>query len=615
MKASIIIPVKDNHRLTEECIKSIKENTENYEIIIVDNGSDPAYTGEEKIIRNEENLGFPKAVNQGIKAATGEAIVVLNNDTLVTPQWLDFLIAHFKDYDIVGPCTNSISGPQQIKIEDYKDQASLNYSAAKYHNENRDISMPWHRLVFYCVAIKKEVIDKIGLLDEQFSPGNFEDDDFCLRAIEAGFRLGIAQDVFIHHIGQATHKSLNIDFTKLMQTNLAKFQAKWSGEKYKELQDKNFINCGVNQTGKQPTLALVMIVKNEEKGLEKAILSCRDFVKEIVIAIDNSSNDKTEDVAKKYATTLKHFDWQDDFAWARNFAGERVKTDWILFLDGHEYVAKAPDLKKHLRTKANGLMCAIEMENGMIFGNPRIYRKGFKFEGKVHERQTCLPIDSYPEFLIKHDRFGGQAPAARSEREKQRNDQVPRIMGALYKKNKRNTRAIFHLALSAATNRDFRGAIRWWRRFLRYAKNRAERWYAFFNLSQCHFALGHSFRAYWYASRSDDETPGRWETARLKGLILFQKRKFSKAAEFFVESFSNNTCIVHYKPWRRDVSGTYNLIGECLFNQGIFDKASLAFSEAAKTCTDKKFKKILEDRAKLMIDIFKSNLQKDQRSI
>ena len=192
-----------------------------------------------------------------------------------------------------------------------------------------------------------------------------------------------------------------------------------------------------------------------------------------------------------------------------------------------------------------------------------------------------------------------------AEREKRRNDQVPRIMGADFKKNKKDTRAAFHLALFAASNHDFKDAIRWWKRFLKYAKDRGERWYAFFCLAECHFALGHSFRAYWCASRSDDETPGRWETAKLKGILLYSKGKFAKAAEYFVESLSNNTCVVHYRPLKRDVSGTFNFIGECLFSLGGFDKAALAFEEAAKTCIDEEFKKILDGRAKLMLEIFK----------
>jgi len=566
MKADLILVSHNSKADLERFLSSIKKHTEDYSLTIIDSGSNGETVKflencDERVFHSE-NRGYGAACNLGAKFTFSEFIVFLNCDLLAGKNWLVDLLEPFRDEKV------AVVGARLF---------------APYGQEYPTPKEEW--VCGACFAVRRKIFEELGGFDENFFLF-FEESDFCQRAIKAGYKVIRSEARLIHY-----HPNFP-PFSPEMQKYWDKSK-EYFEEKHKFVGDK-------------PTLALVMIVKNEELGLEHAVLSCRDFVQEIVIAVDNSSTDKTGEIAKKYATTLKHFDWQDDFSKARNFAHEGVKSDWILFLDGHEYVAATPDLEKHLSTKANGLMCAIEMENGMIFGNPRIYRNGNYFEGEVHERQICWPIDSYPEFLIKHDRFGGQAPAAREEREKQRDEQTPRIMVAQYKKNKKDTRAIFHLALFAESKGDFRGAIRWWGRWFKYAKDKGERWYAFFSLSQCHFSLGHFFRAYWYASRSDDETPGRWETAKLKGLILFHKKKFAKAAEFFVESFSNNTGIVHYRPWRRDISGTYNFIGECLFNQGIFDKASLAFSEAAKTCTDEQFKKILEDRAKLMEEIFKS---------
>ena len=61
-----------------------------------------------------------------------------------------------------------------------------------------------NRLVGFCLLIKREVIDAIGLLDERFGIGCFEDDDYCLRAIAAGYRAVIAGDAFVHHYGGRT---------------------------------------------------------------------------------------------------------------------------------------------------------------------------------------------------------------------------------------------------------------------------------------------------------------------------------------------------------------------------------------------------------------------------
>jgi len=599
-KFSIIIPVCGNEKMTRECICSIADNTFDYELIIVDNGSTPAYSGPGKIIRNEKNLGFPVAVNQGIKAATGEVIVILNNDTIVTPFWLDRLNEHLKDFDIVGPVSNNISGPQKIPTEKLTEKSEIYDFARSLYAEKRGAIYPWHRIVFVCVAIRRGVFDKIGLLDEQFSPGNFEDDDFCLRAIEAGFRLGVAEDVFMYHVGSATHKSLNLDYKKLLETNQTKFQVKWPEWKYRQLQRACLENCLPEKSKKKHTLALVMVVKNEEKGLERAILSCRDFVDEIIIAVDNSSTDKTELIALKYCTALKHFDWQDDFSAARNFAHEGVTSDWILFLDGHEFVEKYPKLDEHLALNAEGLLCTIEMENGMQFRNPRIYRKGIQFEGQVHELQKMDKVLPYTEFLIKHDRVGGQDLVASLGRNVQRNDQTFRIFSARLEKNPRDLRALFHLGLYFEGIGQNKRAIKYFNCYLRHSENRSERWYVFFNRALCQLALNRCFRAFWSVSRADDETPDRWEIAKLRGLILFQQRKFAKAIVAFVDSFKINFGDQTYKPWKREDAATWNLIGESFLGLNLYYKAAIAFREAAKKAENKEVKDLFAKRSKLM---------------
>lgn len=571
-------------------------------MIIVDNGSAPAFVDPHRIIRNEQNLGFPKAVNQGIKAATGDIIVILNNDTLVTPGWLDRLEKHLETYDIVGPVTNSISGPQQVP-----------FTADTFQIPAFDIIKPWHRLVFFCVAIKRGVIDKIGLLDEQFSPGNFEDDDYCLRAIEAGFKLGIAFDVFITHLGSATHKSLNLDHQKLLQTNLAKFQAKWSESKYQELIKKNNLFAPILGLAKKPTLALVMVVKNEEKGLEAAILSCRDFVDEIVVAVDNSTTDKTEEIAKKYATTLKHFDWQGDFAAARNFAHAGVKSDWILFLDGHEFVKQHDKLDQFLKCGADALLCAVEMDNGVTFRNPRIYRNGIQFAGAVHEMQDTKNIKPYPDFIVKHNRVGAQSEASQFERTKQRAEMVPRIMGERYRKNKKDCPAVFHLALYAQSVGKTKEAIMWFKRYLKYADVKGARWFAYFQISLSQLLLNRYWRAFWAASRADWETPGRWEINELKGMIFFAKGEYTKAVECLVNTFYQNTGDVTFKPIVRNDTGTWSMVGECYFKLGIYDKAQLAFEMAAKQTDKAAAKSFLMKRADLMTDLLKETLKARSR--
>jgi GT2 family glycosyltransferase len=589
--------------MTEKCLKSIKENTTGYEIIIVDNGSSPSYFGEERQIHNAQNLGFPIAVNQGIKAAQGEIIVVLNNDIIVTPFWLDHLAEHLKDFDIIGPMSNSVSGPQKVGAASYSNPSGIDNFAAVIYGNNQGRAIPFHRLVFFCVAIKKSVIDKIGLLDEQFSPGNFEDDDFCLRAVEAGFKLGIAEDVFIYHEGSATHKSLNLDYQTLMATNRAKFQAKWPQKRYVELQGVALDNYYSKQPRRPLNLALMMIVKNEEIGLERAILSVRHLVDEIVIAVDNSSNDQTLEIASKYATTLKQFDWHDDFSEARNFAMEGIKSAWILFLDGHEYLKQAGKLEEYLKTEKDGLLITIEMDNGSIFRNPRIFRNGTKFVGAVHEQQQIKTGILAKDIIIKHDRIGAQSQQAIDQREVQRDEQITTIMAESFKQNPRDTRASFHLALHAQGRENYKLALKYYKDYLKYSANSSERWFVFYNIALIYLTQQKYFRAY-SALRSAEHASGfRWETSRLLGVVFFNNKDYKKALDFLVDSFIENKGDVSYKPIVRDDAGTWDLIGQCFFNLKEYFKANVAFDTAAKNCQNVDLKLILKKRADLMLKL------------
>jgi GT2 family glycosyltransferase/predicted negative regulator of RcsB-dependent stress response len=602
-KFSIIIPVKDNLELTKKCIQSIKNYTTDFEIIIVDNGSQPTYDGSEIIIWNKNNLGFPVAVNQGIKAAQGEVIVILNNDTVVTPGWLDHLAEHLKTFDIIGPVSNNVSGPQKRDYLIYDGQENINKIAAEMYSEKQGRAIPFHRLVFFCVAIKKEVIDKIGLLDEQFSPGNFEDDDFCLRAIEAGFKLGIAQDVFIYHKGSATHKTLNLDYQTLMATNLAKFRQKWPQNRYIELQGR----CLDNYYSKQPRrplgLALMMIVKNEEIGLERAILSVRHLVDEIVIAVDNSSTDETLKIAKKYATVLKCFDWQNDFSAARNFAMEGIKSKWILFLDGHEYLKQEANLVELLETDRDGLLTTIEMDNGSIFRNPRIFRNGIKFVGAVHEQQQLKNAVLATQVIIKHDRIGAQSKQGIDQREIQRDEMLNNIMVNQLKINKKDTRALFHLALHACGKKDYKQAIKYSKKYLKYSKDKGQRWFINYNLAVIYLNKNKYFRAYQSVRACERESGHRWETEKLLGTIFLMQKDYKKAIEFFVDSFMENKGDVSFKPEVRDNAVIWNFIGECFFNLREYFKAGVSFDKAAKYSQDPDFKILLTKRAELMLKI------------
>lgn len=243
---SIIVLAYNQLDYTQKCIESIVAHTrEPFELILVDNASTDgtaAYMDSElpkllppgklKVIHNETNLGFAEGNNQGMAAARGDCVLLLNNDVVVTPGWLGRLRAcadRHADIGIVGPVTNFIAGSQRIETVAY-DTETLNglhtyadHRAADYRDQFKKIV----RVVGFCMLIKRDVLEKIGGLDTRYGLGNFEDDDFSLRAVLAGYGSCIAQDCFVHHFGNRTFAGLNIDYEESLSNNWEIFKAKW----------------------------------------------------------------------------------------------------------------------------------------------------------------------------------------------------------------------------------------------------------------------------------------------------------------------------------------------------------------------------------------------------
>lgn len=217
-KVSFIIIAFNQADYTKKCIDSIKEKVKvSYEVILIDNASTDLtkslFSNNYDFIRyhrNEINLGFPIAVNQGIKEALGDYILILNNDTILTNNLIERLIEVAESDDkigIVGPISNEVSGLQKDESAKYNSIEEMHKYATEVREKNKGQLLRFPRVAFLCTLIKKELIDKIGGLDERFSPGNYEDDDFCLRAQLAGFKTVIAKDAFIHHYGSKSFKA------------------------------------------------------------------------------------------------------------------------------------------------------------------------------------------------------------------------------------------------------------------------------------------------------------------------------------------------------------------------------------------------------------------------
>lgn len=237
-KAAIVILSYNLLDMTRDCIESIRKTTPDSarEIIVVDNASKDnsvAWLKQQKDIKllcNKENCGFPMGCNQGIRMAEKESdILLLNNDTIMTENALFWLRMGLYENDLVGSCgsvSNYVSNGQVV-IENGKTEEEYGAFARK---NNVPMEAPYvnkANLVGFALLLKRTVLEKTGYLDERFSPGNFEDNDICLRIILGGYRNVLCKNSFIIHWGSKSFGKIPEKYSNILEINEKKFFEKW----------------------------------------------------------------------------------------------------------------------------------------------------------------------------------------------------------------------------------------------------------------------------------------------------------------------------------------------------------------------------------------------------
>lgn len=174
--------------MTERCLASLDYYGRPDKVIVVDDGSPLKLGGQNpfmaqtnaSLIERKTNGGFPAAVNSGLKAATGDVLIISNNDIIFAENWLTELLKPLKDYDI-----------SSIRVSD-----SDGHETEDKITEGDKFGSLW--------AMKRKVYEKLGGLDESFGTGTFEDLDYYVRAKKAGFKIAKNHSVAVEHIGRAT---------------------------------------------------------------------------------------------------------------------------------------------------------------------------------------------------------------------------------------------------------------------------------------------------------------------------------------------------------------------------------------------------------------------------
>jgi len=201
-RSSIVIPVWNNPDITRDCLRAIAAETPagSYEVIVIDNASElptqEMLAGIKglRIVRNEENIGFVGACNQGADTARGEFVVFLNNDTIVLSGWLDALVRTFERDASVGAAGAKLIYPNERLQEAggiiWSDGEGWNYG------NKEDPNRPEYnfvREVDYCsgacLMIRRQVFRDMGGFDSRYAPAYYEDTDLAFRLREQGLRV------------------------------------------------------------------------------------------------------------------------------------------------------------------------------------------------------------------------------------------------------------------------------------------------------------------------------------------------------------------------------------------------------------------------------------------
>ncbi len=240
---SIIIPVHNNFLYTYNCLKSLNnmKTKIKYEIIVIDDAStDETKRNLKEIkgikyVRFNENKGFIKACNYGGKIAKGNYIVFLNNDTVVTDNWLNELISlfndkNFQDVGIVGSKLIFPDGKlQEAGSIIWNDGGGWNFG--KFDDPEKP-EYNYIREVDYCsgasIAISKKLFDEIGGFDERYVPAYYEDTDLAMEVRKRGYKvLYNPFSILFHYEGASCGKDTSCGIKKYQEINREKFLEKW----------------------------------------------------------------------------------------------------------------------------------------------------------------------------------------------------------------------------------------------------------------------------------------------------------------------------------------------------------------------------------------------------
>ena len=253
-KVSAIVIAWNGMRFIADCLRTLCDDMRSvdHELIVVDNGSTdgtPEYIAEHyptaRLIRNETNLGFAKAVNIGLKAACGEYLYILNQDLRFRPGTIVGLLDRLKQDEsigLIGPGYVDFDGTPQASARAFPTFRHIWYKAFLLsdifpkHREFASWKMGWfdHKREMYVdqpmgavMLVPTAVVKRVGLMDENFVIF-FNDVDWCRRIKEAGYNLLYYPGVTVEHFVGGSTRTRPIRMAAKMHAAMYRYLAKYA---------------------------------------------------------------------------------------------------------------------------------------------------------------------------------------------------------------------------------------------------------------------------------------------------------------------------------------------------------------------------------------------------
>lgn len=259
---SVIIPVWNRCELTRDCLTALAKTTEgvSWELIVVDNNSTDgtqsflsSLAGDVRIIRNQENLGFAKACNQGAQAARGKYLVFLNNDTVPLDGWLRALVSEVEGHSEVG-----VVGSKLLYGDGTIQHAGVVFLRAQlspYHIYRQasaelpavNIRREFQVVTGACMLIRRTLFEEVGQFDEEFRNG-FEDVDLCLKVREKGYQVVYQPRSVLYHLeSQTPGRKLH------EESNATRLRERWGSHWWLVDEDLHYHADGYKLVGSEAT--------------------------------------------------------------------------------------------------------------------------------------------------------------------------------------------------------------------------------------------------------------------------------------------------------------------------------------------------------------------------